>query len=64
MESCPKSYVTAQSQALIEEFVVLRRIGGLRADELTAKQVEAFAILESELVRERNDAQRESRPVV
>jgi len=42
--------------------LVLRRIGAFRAGELTAKQVEAFAILENELVREKNDAERQSRP--
>jgi hypothetical protein len=64
VNSCPKSYITAQSQTLVEEFLVLRQIGGLRAAELSAKQVEAFAILENELVRERNDAERQSRHVV
>jgi hypothetical protein len=64
VDSCPKSYVTGDSQARLEEFLVLRRIGGLRPEELSARQVEAFAILENEMTREVNHAQHESRPAV
>jgi hypothetical protein len=64
VETCPRSYVSAESHALVEEFLVLRRLGGLQATELSAKQVEAFAILESEFVREKNDAERESRSFI
>jgi hypothetical protein len=64
VDSCPRSYISAESHALVEEFLVLRRLGGLQAAELSAKQVEAFAILENEFIRERNDAERESRSFV
>jgi hypothetical protein len=40
--------VTAESLGLVEEFLVRRRLGGLDFDELSARQVEAFLILEGE----------------
>jgi hypothetical protein len=46
--SCPKSFVTAQSMAWVEEFVVRRRLGQKRPEELGAKEAEAFLILEAE----------------
>jgi hypothetical protein len=54
---CPKSYITAESEALVEEFLVRRKLGGLRFEELSARQVEAFLILDKEL----NDEQRNTR---
>jgi len=52
IETCPKSYITAESAGLVEEFLVRRRLGGMRFEELTARQVEAFLILEKALARE------------
>ena len=52
ISTCPKSYVTGQSYALVEEFLVRRRLGGVRCDEMSAKDAEAFAILEREFVAE------------
>jgi len=49
LETCPKSYVTGESQSLVEEFFVRRRIRGFDSDNLSARQVEAFMILENEL---------------
>jgi hypothetical protein len=51
---CPKSYITAESQSLIEEFFVWRRLRPLAGEELSARQVEAFVILERELAMEVN----------
>ena len=51
-ETCPKSYITAESIGLVEEFLVRRRLGGMRFEELTARQVEAFVILEKALTKE------------
>jgi hypothetical protein len=51
LSCCPKPYITAESQALVEEFFVWRRIG-LTESEWNARQVEAFAILERELSAE------------
>ena len=52
IESCPKSYITAESEGLVEEFLVRRRLGGMEFDELSARQVEAFVILEQALAAE------------
>ena len=51
--SCPKSYVTAESEGLVEEFFVRRRLGGMDFAELSARQVEAFVILEQAVEGER-----------
>lgn len=50
--TCPKSYITAESAGLVEEFLVRRRLGGMKLEELTARQVEAFLILEKALAKE------------
>jgi hypothetical protein len=57
VESCPKSFITAESESLVEEFFVRRRLAGFRLEELTARQAEAFVILEREFGAERNDGQ-------
>ena len=59
--SCPKAYVTTESLALVEEFFVRRSLGGLNFEALSAKQVEAFVILERELAAERNHGQHNTR---
>ena len=40
---CPKSFITAQSMAWLEDYLVRRKLG------LGAREVEAFLILEQEL---------------
>ena len=55
--TCPKSYVTSDSEALVEEFFVRRRMGAIDLSELSARQVEAFAILEQALTSEIRDGQ-------
>ena len=60
--TCPRSYVTAESVGLIEEFLVRRQLGGAACEEMPARKVEAFLVLERELARERTEgggAQRE-----
>ena len=47
-DRCPKSFVTAQSLAWLEKFVVRRRLGQKWPEELGAREAEAFLILESE----------------
>ena len=42
IESCPKSYITAESEGLVEEFLVRRRLGGMNFGELSARQVESI----------------------
>jgi hypothetical protein len=58
---CPKSIVQAQSLGWIEEYAVWRRMGGVRTDELSAKQVDAYLVLEAELRAEQNDGTRATR---
>ena len=48
LETCPKSYISAESEALVEEFLVWRRLGGLHLAALSARQVDAFMILAKE----------------
>ena len=55
-ESCPKSYITAESEGLVEEFLVRRRLGGMSFGELSARQVEGFVILEQALAAEFSSA--------
>jgi hypothetical protein len=52
---CPKSYVSAESMALVEDFSFRRRFGQMDLTQLTARQAEAFMVLESELAREIKD---------
>jgi hypothetical protein len=54
LTECPQSYIRPQSLSLLEEHHVWRMggCGDLRA--YPAKSVEAFAVLESELAREKN----------
>ena len=51
-ESCPKSYITAESEGLVEEFLVRRRLGGMSFGDLSARQVEGFLMLEQALAEE------------
>ena len=46
--TCPKSLITAQSLAWLEEFVVRRKLGQRWPENLGAREAEAFLILESE----------------
>jgi hypothetical protein len=62
--TCPKSYITSYSETLVEEFFVRRRLGAIDFSELSAKQVEAFAILEKALTAEIKDAQEKRRSLV
>ena len=54
-EICPKSYITAESLTLVEDFLVRRRLNGIQFSELSARQVEAFLILEKALAEEMNN---------
>ena len=61
VSSCPKSLITAESEALVEDFLVRRQLGGIDFEELSARQVEAFLILERELMAEQNDVEHGTR---
>jgi hypothetical protein len=64
LDTCPKSYVTAESEAMVEEFLVRRRLGGIQIAELSARQVEAYLILEQALVSEIQDSGSDTRRAV
>jgi hypothetical protein len=55
LTTCPRSYITAQSITWVEEFFVRLRLGGLRLEELGAREAEAFLILGGMLTREKDD---------
>jgi hypothetical protein len=57
LETCPKSYISAESESLVEEFLVWRRLGGIQLAELSARQVDAFVILERALAEVRHGQQ-------
>jgi len=48
---CPRSFITAQSMAWLEEYLVRRKLGQRGIDGLGAREVEAFLILEHELTQ-------------
>jgi hypothetical protein len=54
-EECPKSFVTGDSLALVEEFFVRRRLGIEHLIDLEARKVDAFLILRDEMEREELD---------
>jgi len=55
-EECPKSLVTGESLALLEEFFVRRRLGvDEPLGEMAARKVDAFLILRDEMEREERD---------
>ena len=54
-EECPKSLVTGESLALVEEFFVRRRLGVTYSPGLSARSVDAFLILSDEMEREERD---------
>ena len=57
-DTCPKSFVTAESIGFVEEFLVRRRLGGMQFEVLSARQVEAFLILEKAMAMERKHGER------
>jgi hypothetical protein len=54
-DECPKSLVTGESLALLEEFFVRRRLGITYSPELEARKVDAFLILRDEMEKEERD---------
>ena len=61
LETCPKPYITAESQSLVEEFFVRRQLRAFDVEGLSARQVEAFLVLEKELAGEMNDGRHDTR---
>ncbi len=56
-EECPKSFVTGQSLAWIEEFVARRRLSVPDSLDTEARKVDAFLILQREMESEIRDGQ-------
>ena len=52
LDTCPKPYITAESLSLVEEFFVRRRWRAIDEKDLTARQVQAYTILEQQLAAE------------
>jgi hypothetical protein len=58
-EECPKSLVTGESLALVEEFLVRRRLGIPNSSDMAARKIDAFLILSDEMEREERDVKTE-----
>lgn len=58
---CPKSYITGQSMAWLEEYLVRRKLGQKGIENLEARAVEAFVILEHEVAKLDGNANEGSR---
>ncbi|MGP0076022.1 MAG: hypothetical protein ACLPWF_29235 [Bryobacteraceae bacterium] len=56
--SCPTSYITSESVALLEEFHAWKLLGAGGYYDLPARLVEAIFILENELRAETEDGQK------
>ena len=52
VDACPTSYITAESEGMVEDFLVRRRLGGIDFRSLNARQVEGFLLLEQALSAE------------
>jgi hypothetical protein len=58
LATCPTSYITSESLALLEEFHVWKLLGAASFYDLPARLVQAIFILENELRAESNDGQK------
>lgn len=58
LKSCPTSYITSESVALLEEFHAWKLLGAGSVYDLPARVVEAIFILENELRAEMNNGQK------
>src|SRR5262249_35063265 len=61
LTTCPKSYISADSLAFLEEYFVWRRLGGIGVAELTAREADAFAVLDDAFSKEMKDGRQDSR---
>jgi len=55
VDECPRSYISAQSIAWLEEFFLMRHSWHLHLFELAAREVDAFVVLEKEMIMEMRD---------
>ena len=49
LETCPRSYITAESTTLVEAFAAWKLLGGGDPGSLAARAADAFCVLENEL---------------
>jgi len=49
---CPRSVITPQSVSWLEKYYLWKRFGARDYEELEARTVEAFLLLEEELIKE------------
>ena len=57
LTTCPTSYITSESIALLEEFHAWKLFGTIDYHRLPARVVQAICVLENELRSEANDGQ-------
>jgi hypothetical protein len=53
LTTCPKSYITSESLSLLEQFHAWKLFGNEDSERLPARTVDAFFVLERELIEER-----------
>lgn len=58
LSTCPTSYITSESIALLEEFRAWKLIGAVSFDDLPARLVQAIFVLENELRAESNNGEK------
>jgi hypothetical protein len=58
LTTCPTSYITSESIALLEEFQVWKLLGAGNVHDWPARLVEAIFVLENELRAEGNDGEK------
>jgi hypothetical protein len=58
IRTCPTSYITSESIALLEEFHAWKLVGAGNVYDLPSRLVEAFFILESEVRAEISNGQK------
>lgn len=51
-DRCPRSLLSVESLDWVERFFVWQRFGTLAGERLSAKDIDAFAVLQDELVKE------------
>jgi hypothetical protein len=56
-EECPKSFITGDSLALVEEFAARRRLSIPDSLDIDARKIDAFLILQREMENEQRDVQ-------
>ncbi len=64
LATCPKSFITAESASLLEDFWMRRRLGGMALEELSGRQADAFTILETAVAAEMKDGQQNTRSAI